>query len=78
MFSLNFEFFQFPRVNLYGYTQEYLYGKKVLYFFYKIAKKYKITSIDERREIFRVYIEFCKHGSQPISDQNSQMLYYNV
>ena len=34
--------------------------------------------MDERREIFRVYIELCKHGSQPISDQNSQMLYYNV
>ena len=33
--------------------------------------------MDERREIFRVYIELCKHGSQPISDQNSQMLCYN-
>ena len=32
--------------------------------------------MDERRGIFRVYIE-CKHGSQPINDQNSQMLYYN-
>ena len=32
--------------------------------------------MDERREIFRVYIELCKHVSQPISDQNSQMLYY--
>ena len=57
----------------------YLYGKNVLYFFYNIAqKKYKITSMDERREIFCVYIELCKHGSQPINDQNSQMLYYNV
>ena len=34
--------------------------------------------MDERREIFRVYIELCKRGSQPISDQNSQMLYYNI
>ena len=42
----------------------YLYGKNVLYFFYNIAqKKYKITSMDEQREIFRVYIELCKHGS---------------
>ena len=42
----------------------YQHGKDVLYFFYNIAqKKYKITSMDERREIFRVYIELCKHGS---------------
>ena len=26
------------------------------------TKKYKITSIDEQRESFRVYIESCKHG----------------
>ena len=45
--------------------------------FYNIAKKkYRITSMDERREIFRVYIELCKHGSQPVSVQNPQMLYY--
>ena len=34
--------------------------------------------MDERRKIFRVYIELCKHDSQPISDQNSQMLYYKT
>ena len=34
--------------------------------------------MDERREIVRVYIELCKNGSQPISDQNSQMLYYEL
>ena len=42
----------------------YLYGK--IFFIYFIVwrkKKYKITSMDERREIFRVYIELCKHGS---------------
>ena len=32
--------------------------------------------MDERRKIFGVHIELCKHGSQPISDQNSQMIYY--
>ena len=42
----------------------YPYRKNVLYFFYNIAQKeYKITSVDERREIFRVYIGLCKHGS---------------
>ena len=42
----------------------YQHGKNILYFFYNIAqKKYKITSMDERREIDRVYIELCKHGS---------------
>ena len=32
--------------------------------------------MDERREIFRVYIELSKHGSQPISVQNPQRLYH--
>ena len=32
--------------------------------------------MDERREIFRVYLELCKYGSRPIKDRNSQMLYY--
>ena len=39
-------------------------------------KKYKITSTSDQWEISRVYIELCKHGSCPISVQNSQMLYY--
>ena len=52
----------------------YQYGKNVLYFFYNIAQR---TSTEERREIFRVDIELYKHGSQPISVQNLQMLYYN-
>ena len=26
------------------------------------TRKYKMTSMDERREIFRVYIELCKHA----------------
>ena len=33
VFSLNFEFFQFPRVLI------YLYGKNALYFFYNITQK---------------------------------------
>ena len=39
----------------------YQHGKNVLYFFYNIAPKkiYETTSMDERREIFRVYIELC-------------------
>ena len=42
----------------------YQHGKNVLFFFYNIAPKkiYETTSMDERREIFRVYIELCKHG----------------
>ena len=36
------------------------YGKNVLYFFYNIAQR---TLTEEWREIFRVYIELCKHGS---------------
>ena len=39
----------------------YLYGKNVLYYFYNIAQEYKITSMDERREIFRVYISELYH-----------------
>ena len=27
--------------------------------------------IEEQREIFRVYIGLCKHGSLPVSDQIS-------
>ena len=53
----------------------YQYGKNVLYFFYNIAQR---TSTEERREIFRVDIELYKHGSQPISVQNLQMLYYKL
>ena len=49
------------------------YGKNVLYFFYNIAQR---TLTEERREIFRVDIELYQHGSQPISVQNLQMLYY--
>ena len=44
----------------------YLYGKNVLYryFFYNIAqKKYKITSMDERRKNFQVKIELCGQRS---------------
>ena len=49
-------------------TTVYLYGKNVSYFFYNIIqKKYKITLIDERRGISRVYIEIHKHGFKPIS-----------
>ena len=36
------------------------YGKNVLYFFYDIAQT---TLTEEWREIFRIYIELCKHGS---------------
>ena len=43
--------------------------------FYNIAQR---TSTQERQEIFRVDIELYQHGSQPISVQNLQMLYYNV
>ena len=32
--------------------------------------------MDERREIFRVYIKLCKHGSSPISVRNSQRIDY--
>ena len=47
-------------VDITGYQN----GKIFLYFFYNTAQiKYKITSMDERLEIFRVYIELCKHGS---------------
>ena len=49
------------------------YGKNVLYFFYKIAQR---TLTEKWREIFRVDIELYQHGSQPISVQNLQMLYY--
>ena len=51
----------------------YQYGKNVLYFFYNIAQR---TLTEEWREIFRVDIELYQHGSQPISVQNLQMLYY--
>ena len=47
----------------YFHITVYQHGENVLYFFYNIAqKKYKITSMDERREIFHVYIELRKHG----------------
>ena len=51
----------------------YQYGKNVLYFFYNIAQR---TLTEEWREIFGVDIELYQHGSQPISIQNLQMLYY--
>ena len=50
--------------------------KRFIFLLSYSTKKYKITSMYEQREIFRVYIELCKHVSRPISDQNSQMLYY--
>ena len=51
----------------------YQYGKDVLYSFYNIAQR---TLTEEWREIFRVDIELYQQGSQPISVQNLQMLYY--
>ena len=41
----------------------HLYRKNVLYFFYNIAQKIQNYFNDERREIYHVYIELCKHGS---------------
>ena len=38
----------------------YQFGKNVLYFFYNIAQK---TLTEDWREIFRVDIELCQHGS---------------
>ena len=52
----------------------YQYGKNVLYFFYNIAQR---TLTEEWRGIFYVDIELYQHGSQPISVQNLQILYYN-
>ena len=52
-----------------------VYQYDVLYFFYNIAQR---TLTEEWREIFRVDIELCQHGSWPISVQNLQMLYYNI
>ena len=98
VFSLNFEFFQFPRVDIQLYQHEwnwkneklcgnttpaersvftkfrvfpistsvditvYQHRKKCFIYIYN-TKKYKINSMYERREIFHVYIELCKHGS---------------
>ena len=46
-----------------------------LYFFYKkkiFARKYKISSTDERPEIFRVGVQLYQHGSQQMSVHNLQ------
>ena len=51
----------------------YQYGKNVLYFFYNITQR---TLTEKWRQIFRVDIELYQHGSEPISVQNLQMLYY--
>ena len=51
----------------------YQYGKNVLYSFYNIAQR---TLTEEWRKIFRVDIKLYQQGSQPISVQNLQMLYY--
>ena len=40
----------------------YQYGKQCIPFIIS-HKEYKIISVDEWREIFRVYIEWCKHSS---------------
>ena len=49
LFSLNFEFLEFPRVlmSLYVKTEK-------CFIFYDIAREYIITSTEERREIYRV------------------------
>ena len=46
-----------------------------LYLFYNIAQRNIKKEIFRR---FRVDIELYQHGSQPISVQNLQMLYYNI
>ena len=51
----------------------YQYGKNVLDLFYNIAQRNIKKEIFRR---FRVDIELYQHGSQPISVQNLQMLYY--
>jgi hypothetical protein len=51
----------------------YQYGKNVLYLFYNIAQRNIKKEIFQR---FRVDIELYQYGSQPISVQNLQMLYY--
>ena len=38
----------------------YLHGKRFYISFINRTKMYKFTSMDERREIFRVYIELCR------------------
>ena len=50
----------------------YQYGKKFYIFFYNIAQR------NIKKEIFRVDIELYQHGSQPITVQNLQMLYYKA
>jgi hypothetical protein len=53
-FSHNFEFSQFPRVLIYNCLS---IRKNVLYFFYNIAQR------NLKKEIFRVDIKLCQHGS---------------
>jgi hypothetical protein len=53
-FSHNFEFSQFPRVLIYNCLS---IRKNVLYIFYNIAQR------NLKKEIFRVDIKLCQHGS---------------
>ena len=43
-----------------------------------MAQRYKISSEEERWEIFRVDIQLYKHGSQPMRVQNLQILYWVI
>ena len=53
---------QFPISTSVGVTV-YQYGKIFYIYFIILHKKHDITSTDERREMFWVYIKLCKHGS---------------
>jgi hypothetical protein len=44
----------------------------MFYIFYNIAQR------NIKKEIFRIDIELCQHGSYLISVQNLQMLYYKT
>ena len=62
VFSLSMVFTQFRVFPIFTSVDitVYQYGKNVLHFFYNIAQK---TLTEKWREIFRVDIELCQHGS---------------